>query len=202
MGNNLWRRLKKKKKICQNFTSRWIGVTDLQPHRCTNGSGIRVPTGLLGRPWSLYWFFPTFFSMVCLTLTASMSNLAELSNFDQPTLRWRLYLLDWQHLTFYTLFSFKVLKFCLWLNQNFIHLLLQNKSLCWFDWFDAATLPVSQGLLGFHSRSGWHENDLAGEWGVRGHEVRTRLRYRSLVSPEETGEGSCHSLSRDHSTEP
>lgn len=68
--------------------------------------------------------------------------------------------------------------------------------------FDAAMLPVSQGALRFHSRSGWHENDLAGEGRVRGRKVSTRLRCRCLVSPEETGEGSCHSLSPDHSTEP
>lgn len=28
--------------------------------------------------------------------------------------------------------------------------------------FDAGVLPVSQGALWFHGRSGWHENDLAG----------------------------------------
>lgn len=38
--------------------------------------------------------------------------------------------------------------------------------------------------------------------GVRGHRVRAGLRYKGPVSHKETGEGSCHSLSADHSTEP
>lgn len=76
------------------------------------------------------------------------------------------------------------------------------KIIHWFEPFDAGVLPVSQGALQFHGRSGWHENDLAGGEGVRGHKVRARLRYRSPVSHKETGEGSCHSLSPDHSTEP
>ncbi len=65
---------------------------------------------------------------------------------------------------------------------------------------DATMPPLSHGALWFHGRSGWHENDLAGE--VKGCRVRAWLRYRAPVTHKETGERSCHSLSTDHSTEP
>lgn len=55
----------------------------------------------------------------------------------------------------------------------------------WNCWILAHILPP-EGLQ-FHGRLRWHENDLPA--GVTGQGVRARLRYRALVSHEETGEG-------------
>lgn len=53
--------------------------------------------------------------------------------------------------------------------------------------FDGGALPVSQGVLWFHGRLRWHENDLAGMVTGQGSGLGSGM--GAPVSHKETGEG-------------